>query len=206
MKDETAKIIKRYDRVARIYDVLEGSMEMMIPDDTRREIFKGLSGRVLEVGVGTGKNIKFYPTDISITAIDFSSRMLAIAKKKANILNNGVELLLMDAQKMTFNDNTFDYVVSTCVFCSVPDPVAGFKEIRRVLKPGGKAILIEHVRSEHKLVGLLMDIMNPLTVNLYGANINRRTEANIVVAGLNNLEVSNLWRNIVKKLVITNIK
>ena len=206
MEDITTKIINRYDRVAKIYDLVEGSMDMMISEDNRREIFEVMTGSVLEVGVGTGKNIKHYPANVDITAIDFSSKMLAKAKEKVEKLNKKVELLLMDAQHMSFNDNTYDYVVTTCVFCSVPDPIKGFKEIRRVLKPGGKAIFIEHVRSEHKLLGLLMDIMNPITVNLYGANINRRTEANIEAAGFNCLEVTDLWGNIVKKIVIINIK
>ncbi|MBS4041395.1 MAG: class I SAM-dependent methyltransferase [Flavobacteriales bacterium] len=206
MKDSTTKIIRRYDRIARFYDLVEGSMEMMIPEDKRREVFEGLAGNLLEIGVGTGKNIKLYPANLCVTAIDFSSKMLAKARDKAGILNKNVELLLMDAQQMSFNDNTFDYVVATCVFCSVPDPIKGFKEIRRVLKPGGKAIFIEHVRSEQRLLGLLMDIMNPLTVNLYGANINRRTEANILEAGFDSLEVTNLWKDIVKKIVITNKK
>lgn len=206
MDDKTLKIIRRYDRIARLYDLLENSMEMMIPHQQRQDIFQNLSGRVLEIGVGTGKNIAYYPEGVDMTAMDFSSKMLGIAREKATKLKKSVELLLMDAQQMSFADNTFDYVIATCVFCSVPDPVKGFMEVRRVLKPGGKVILIEHVRSENKVLGTLMDIMNPLTVNLYGANINRLTEVNIRAAGFGNVEVTNLWRGIVKKIVITNIK
>lgn len=80
---------------------------------------------------------------------------------------------------MDFADDTFDMVFTTCVFCSVPDPVKGLLEIRRVCKPNGKIIMIEHVRSEKKALGLVMDIFNPIIVNLYGANINRRTVDNV---------------------------
>lgn len=94
----------------------------------------------------------------------------------------------------------------TCVFCSVPDPVKGLKEIRRVCKPNGKIIMIEHVRSEKKLLGLVMDIFNPLTVNLYGANINGHTVENVKKAGFTKVNVTNLIGDIIKKIIINNEK
>lgn len=206
MEVKTLKIIRRYDRVAKVYDIFDCAMDMMIPEDKRKGLFENVSGCVIEIGVGTGKNIQYYPEEAEMTAIDFSSKMLNKARAKSIKLDKKVELLLMDAQRMGFQDNTFDYVIATCVFCSVPYPIKGFMEIKRILKPGGKVILIEHVRSENKLLGILMDIMNPIAVNLYGANINRLTEENIRAAGLNNIEVTNLWKDIVKKIVITNIK
>lgn len=206
MLNKTQKIIGRYDRVAKVYDIFDNAMDMMIPEERRKELFEDLSGKVLEIGVGTGKNIKYYPETVEMTAIDFSSKMLNKAKVKSAKLNKKVNLILMDAQQMDFQDNTFDYIIATCVFCSVPDPIKGFLEMKRVLKPGGKIILIEHVISENKLLGILMNIMNPITVYIYGANINRLTEANIKAAGLDNIKVTNLWRDIVKKFVITNIK
>lgn len=203
---ETDKIRKRYNRVAKVYDLLERPMEKMALGKWRKSVFEELTGKVLEIGVGTGKNIEYYHDGIEVTAIDFSRGMLNKARKRSNILKKEVELLEMDAQRMDFLDNTFDYVVATCVFCSVPDPIKGFKEVRRVLKSGGKVVLIEHVRSEKKLLGLLMDLMNPITVNIYGANINRRTEENIKLAGFLNLKVTDLWNNIVKRIEITNVK
>lgn len=110
-----------------------------------------------------------------------------------------VYVVQMDAQKMNFSDNTFDMVFTSCVFCSVPDPVKGLKEIRRVCKPNGKIIMIEHVRSERKVLGLIMDVFNPLTVNLWGANINRPTVENIRKAGFLETEVINLAGDIIKK-------
>lgn len=120
--------------------------------------------------------------------------------------NSNLTLKQMDAQAMDFKDNTFDTIFTTCVFCSVPDPVMGLMEIRRVCKPNGKIILLEHVRSEKKILGLLMDILNPAVVNLYGANIKRRTVENTQLAGFKNVEVTDLFGDIVKKIVITNIK
>ncbi|MDK2800898.1 MAG: hypothetical protein PWQ70_2517 [Clostridiales bacterium] len=206
MDIRTETIRKRYDRVAGIYDLLEQHMENKGMAEWRKAIVKELSGKVLEVGVGTGKNILYYPEGIEITGIDFSDKMLAKARKRAQELNKNVRLLQMDAQNMKFEDNTFDTVFASCVFCSVPDPIKGLKEIRRVCKNNGKVILLEHVRSEKKVLGILMDLFNPLVVGTYGANINRRTIENVTKAGFSNIEVTDLWLDIVKKIIIKNVK
>lgn len=204
--NNTKKIMKRYNRIASIYDILEKPMENMAVGKLREEIFKEVSGKVLEVGVGTGKNIEFYPENAEVTAIDFSEKMLNKARRKASILNRNVELLVMDAEDMKFNDNTFDYIITTCVFCSIPDPIKGFSEVKRVLKPSGKMIMIEHVRSEGKILGLVMDLMNPAVVSLMGANINRNTHLNAQKSGFENIKVTKLWKDIVIKIEIQNGK
>jgi ubiquinone/menaquinone biosynthesis C-methylase UbiE len=116
--------------------------------------------------------------------------MLARAKQRAERLHAAVDLTLMDAQHLEFPDATFDAVVSTCVFCSVPDPVAGLREAWRVLKPAGKLLLLEHGRSDNAMLGTVMDLVNPLMVRMSGANINRRTMENIRGAGVQNFDVS----------------
>ncbi len=199
-------IRKRYDRASLFYDIMEAPMEMMAFEEWRIQLMSELKGKVLEVGVGTGKNIAFYPDGLDITAIDFSEKMLAKAKIKAMQNNKKVNLLQMDAQKMDFPGNCFDMVFTTCVFCSVPDPIKGLGEIRRVCKPDGKIIMIEHVRSEKAVLGLIMDVLNPLVVNMHGANINRRTVESIRMAGFAEIKVTNLWSDIVKKIEIVNIK
>lgn len=181
-------------------------MEMISLKKWRIEVMKDLSGKVLEVGVGTGKNIEYYPDDIDITAIDFSEKILERAREKTKLFNKKVNLIQMDAQDLEFPDNTFDVVFTTCVFCSVPDPIKGLMEIRRVCKPDCKIIMIEHVRSERKVLGLIMDVLNPIVVNVYGANINRRTVENIYKSGYTNVKVTNLSGDIVKKIVIHNEK
>lgn len=204
--NNTEKIKKRYNRAAKFYDIVENPMEMMALKKWRIEIMKELKGKVLEVGVGTGKNIEYYPVNIDITAIDFSEKMLKKAYEKAVKLNKKVKLVIMDAQNMDFPDNTFDVIFTTCVFCSVSDPIIGLKEMRRVCKPTGKIIMIEHVRSEKKVLGIIMDILNPIVVNIYGANINRKTVDNINSAGFINVTATNLYSDIVKKIEIVNIK
>src|SRR5699024_12430162 len=90
-----------------------------------------------------------------------------------------VVLKEMDIQHMDFPDNTFDAVVSTCAFCSVPNPVKGFQEIRRVVKPDGKIVMLEDIRSDNGLAGKMLDLINPLTVRFLGSNVNRYTINNI---------------------------
>lgn len=107
-------------------------MEIMTLKKWRTEVMKELQGDVLEVGVGTVKNIQYYPDNINVTAIDFSEKMLSKAREKAEKFNKKVKMMQMDAQNMMFSDNSFDCVFTTCVFCSVPDPVKGLNEIKQV--------------------------------------------------------------------------
>lgn len=177
-------------------------MDKMMKESWRKNILKHVQGNVLEVGIGTGANLTLYPKGIHLTGIDFSPGMLKHARKKAASLAFPVELIEMDAQQMTFLDHTFDYVVATCVYCSVPDPIAGLKEMRRVCKRDGKILLLEHMRSENEVVGKMMDVLNPLTVKMWGANINRKTLENIKQAGLVIEENEALFSTIVRSLTL----
>lgn len=206
MDDRTELIRKKYNRFARFYDLAEGMMESRRMTNWRRELWEGARGDVLEVGVGTGRNMRFYPPGARVTAIDFSPRMLERARRRAGDAGINVDLRLMDAQRMEFPDDSFDTVIATCVFCSVPDPVQGLREIRRVCRPDGRVFLLEHMRSEYPVIGGLMDVFNPVSVGLLGVNINRRTLVNIEAAGLQIVEVRNLVADIVKKIIASPAK
>ena len=205
MRNETEKIKKRYNRMSAVFDLMEKPMEGFSAK-WRQEIIGEVFGTVLEVGVGTGRNIPYYPETINLVAIDFSKKMLAKAREKYAGSPRNVTFIEMDAQDMDFADNSFDCVLTTCVFCSVPIPVQGMREIRRVCKPGGKIVMLEHVRSSHKVVGPLMDVINPLPLYLYGANINRDTVGNLRQAGFGDIQVTDLWGDIFKKIIIVNDK
>jgi ubiquinone/menaquinone biosynthesis C-methylase UbiE len=157
---------------------------------------------VLEVGVGTGRNLEFYPKGMYVTAIDLAPGMLDRARKRAQQLEVQVDLRLMDAQKLEFPDAIFDTVVGTCVFCSIPDVMLGLSEVKRVTKPGGQVLLLQHVRSESPLFGRLMDLLNPLVVRMMGSNINRRTVEDVRKAGLSIERVKNLGMGDVFKLIV----
>ncbi|KOH43721.1 class I SAM-dependent methyltransferase [Sunxiuqinia dokdonensis] len=202
----TNKIKKRYNRIAGVYDILDQPMEMGF-HKWRKKMLREAFGKTLEVGIGTGRNLPFYLEDVELTGIDFSEKMIEKAQSKNNRPEK-TELLEMDAENMFFDDNTFDTVVTSCVFCSVPDPVQGLKEIRRVCKNGGKILMLEHVRSHKKAVGPLMDAFNFIPLNIYGANINRETYDNLLKAGFEpkNIRGENVWLDIVKLIRITNNK
>ncbi len=202
----TNKIKKRYNRIAKVYDILDQPMEAGF-SEWRKKMLHETTGKILEVGIGTGKNLPLYPKDVELTGIDFSEKMIERARNKINHPAK-TQLLEMDAENMFFDDNTFDTVVTSCVFCSVPDPVQGLKEIRRVCKNGGKILMLEHMRSHKKVVGLLMDAFNFIPLHIYGANINRETVDNLLKAGFKpqNIQVENLWLDIVKLIRINNKK
>ncbi|MBK9099471.1 MAG: methyltransferase domain-containing protein [bacterium] len=202
---KTEKIKHRYNRISNLFDLVEKPMENMFSKH-RKEMLTNANGKVLEVGAGTGKNFKYYPDNVEVTAIDFSPKMVKIASSKAAVQKNIKNVLEMDVEHMTFKDNTFDTVVTSCVFCSVPHPVQGLKEIRRVCKKGGKILMLEHVKSNKPVIAPLMDILNPIPLHIYGANINRDTIKYLRKAGFESMSVKNLWLDILKLIIITNNK
>ncbi len=201
-KERTHKIRTRYDRISRYYDFMESPLEKLLFSQWRRRVFDVLDGdNILEVGVGTGKNFDFYPVGKSITGIDFSKGMLRRARRKAQSQGVKADLVDMDVQDLQYDDQSFDTIVATFVFCSVLDPIKGLEEIRRVCKKGGKAVLLEHVKPATTLLGRIFDLLNPICVKLIGANVNRDTVSNVKRAGLNVLEEKNLFRDVVKFVV-----
>ena len=179
----TAAVKRRYDRFAHLYDFIEhrsGRFRIW-----REVLWSKVSGRrILEIGVGTGGNFAYYPAGIELAGFDVSEKMLAKALEKAKGTAVEGRLLLMDAQNLGFADHTFDTVVASLVFCTVPDPVKGLKEIARVVKPNGKVVLLEHVLSSNLYLGLMMQAVNPFTRRIFGENFNRKTVENVARSGL----------------------
>lgn len=179
MDQKTIVVKNRYNRIAKFYDPLHRMMEKGLMRKWRREIWRDARGAVLEVGVGTGNNIPYYPEKTKVMAIDFSEKMLEKARGKAVLSDKKVDFRLMDVQNLEFPDESFDTIITTCVFCSVPDPIQGLRELKRVCKKAGQIIMLEHVRSQKPFLGFLMDLHNPMMVRLTGANINRNTVENL---------------------------
>ena len=190
---------RRYNRIAPIYDIMEGLVETSRYSKWREMQWSKVEGsKILEVGVGTGKNLPYYPKDVEVTAVDFSAQMLSRAREKAENLRVKIYLRQMDAQNLKFEDNTFDSIVASFVFCSVPDPVQGLMEVERVCKPGGKVLLLEHMLSANRVLAWLMNLVNPVVVHTIGANINRQTVENVIKGGLRVEQVTDLAAGIFK--------
>ena len=195
---------KKYDRFSKIYDLFESPMEMRAFSKYRKKALSLAKGKVLEIGIGTGKNLPYYPGGVEVIGIDFSQGMLEKAEKRKKKLGlDNVELLYMDAQNMEFDDNTFDTVVSTFVFCTVPDPIKGLKEAYRVLKPGGTAIFLEHMKSNSRLLNIPFYLMEPFIKTLLGTSMLRETQKNIEKAGFKIEKVENLFFDIVRLIIAT---
>ena len=144
------------------------------------------SGNVLEVGIGSGLNIPFYRPDVqALYGIDPSRELLKMARKRGAAARFPVELLEVSGERLPMEDETFDTVVTTWTLCTIPDPLAALNEIRRVLKPEGRVIFIEHGRSPDAPVLQWQNRLNPLWRRLAGGcNLNREIDALIRAAGL----------------------
>jgi demethylmenaquinone methyltransferase/2-methoxy-6-polyprenyl-1,4-benzoquinol methylase len=171
---------RRYDWYSRIYDKFEQPMEQMVFKDLRSPIIGALHGRILEVGVGTGKNIPFYQPRTQVTGIDISPKMLINATQKISSFHGDrIDLKLMNVEELSFKDETFDIVLCTFVLCSVPNPIQAVQEMLRVLKPRGRLVLLEHVLSKVSLIAFLQKLVNPFIRGVFGYNIDRDTVGNV---------------------------
>ena len=193
-------VVSKYNRISMVYGIIELPVELLLYGRWREEALSNLSGKVLEVGVGTGRNLKYYPVGCSVIGIDNSTGMLEKARKKARGMRN-ITLYLMDAEHLEFPDDSFDYVVTTFVLCSVPDPVKALKEMRRVLKPSGELIALEHMRSSNPFIARIVDLNNPIMFFFIWDDMTRNTMGNIEKAGFTIKKAKNLaFQDVFKKI------
>lgn len=161
---ETVRVRQRYEAVADRYDRLIALSEKLLFGDGRAWARAHARGDVLEIAIGTGRNLPHYPDDPRLTGIDLSPAMLAIARRRAEQLGRVVDLRVGDAQALAFPDGRFDTVVATLALCTIPDDRAAVAEAKRVLRPGGRLGLLEHVRSPLRIVRAVQRLLDPLFV------------------------------------------
>jgi ubiquinone/menaquinone biosynthesis C-methylase UbiE len=164
--NETERVIAVYERMASGYDRMIATWERLLFKDGRQWTCSQAVGDVLEIGVGTGRNLEYYPADVRVVGIDLSPAMLAAARDAARQSRRQVDLKLGDAQELSFADESFDTVVVTLSLCAIPDEGRAIREMVRVLKPGGLLIWLEHVRSHIAPVRWLQQLLDPLLVRL----------------------------------------
>jgi len=137
-------------------------IERVLFGDGREWVCSRASGQVLEVAVGTGRNLTFYSQGVRITGIDLSPAMLEITRKRADQLGVDADLREGDAQQLPFADASFDTVVCTLSLCNIPDDRRAIAEMKRVLRPGGRLLLLDHVRSSSKAWLTAQRVLQPL--------------------------------------------
>ena len=187
------------------WDAASGNFDRLSHGDDRRfgvhkrRLFAKVAGRTLLVAAGTGNDFKFFPPGLDIVAIDISPKMLERAALKVAAYPGSIALREMDVCALEFPDDSFDTIATVCTFCSVPRPVAGLRELRRVLKPSGQLLMFEHVRSRIGPLGLFQDLMTPLTRRA-GPDLNRDTVGNVQKAGFRLRRVENAYLDIVRMI------
>jgi ubiquinone/menaquinone biosynthesis C-methylase UbiE len=185
-----------WDHLSRTYDWVTGGDERRF-GPAKSRLFRGMKGNCLMVAAGTGTDFRYLPPGMTITAIDISPAMIELAQTKAKAYRGSLELRVMDVQALDFPDQTFDTVATACTFCSVPDPLRGLRELYRCLKPGGRILMFEHVRSRFGPIAFMQDLMTPLFRRM-GPEMNRDTVANVLRAGFELLREENVYVDVVK--------
>lgn len=193
---------RRYwDQHAGTYDQGMRFVERRILRDTRRWACSQATGRTLEVAVGTGLNLPYYPRGTDLTAIDLSPRMLAIARKRAAELGVEAELNESTATPLAFADESFDTVICTLALCSIPDYTAAVKEMVRVLRPGGRLVLADHVASSIAPLRLLQRGVELWSVRSAGEHFTRRPIRQVYAIGLHINQQERFLAGMIERLV-----
>jgi ubiquinone/menaquinone biosynthesis C-methylase UbiE len=192
-----------YQRIARWYDMLDAPFERKRYRPIRPLLFKGLAGRILDAGVGTGCNIPFYPPGSEMVGIDLSPAMLERARQRRDAEGREVELLEKNVLDTGFEDASFDAVVSTFLFCvlDAEDQLPALKELARVCKPGGEIRLLEYSYSKKPLKRFVMRLWAPWVRFAYGATFDRNTHQYLADAGWEEVENRFLVEDIVRLIV-----
>ena len=173
MEFASRELSAKYDRFALWYDYVEGVLDFLGVRRLRQGVFSEASGKVLEVAVGTGKNLCYYRSDCQIIAVDLSREMLKVARERAAKLNIKVHFSLADAEALPFSDHCFDTVASSLSTCTFPNPAGALQEMARVCKPSGQILLLEHGRSDRGWLGRWQDRHADKFAKPFGCHWNR---------------------------------
>jgi ubiquinone/menaquinone biosynthesis C-methylase UbiE len=170
---ETERVRRIQDKEAPRYDRQISFFERVLFGGGREWVCSQAEGDVLELAAGTARNLEHYPPGVKITAVELSPEMLAIGRKRADDLGREAELRIGDVEDLEFPDESFDTVVCTLGLCTIPDPRKAINEAHRVLRPGGKLILLEHVRSPSLPVRTIERALEPLSVRFQADHLTR---------------------------------
>jgi ubiquinone/menaquinone biosynthesis C-methylase UbiE len=178
--------LARYQRIAPFYDLLDLPFERRRYSALRPLLFENLGGKLLDAGVGTGRNCAYYPPGADVSGIDNSAAMLARARRRCPTVAAAGHLHQMDVTALQFPNESFDSAVASFLFCVLPDDqqAPALRELGRVVKPGGIIRLLEYVRPTGRLRRFVSRLWQPWIAWAYGASFDRNTEKHVVTAGL----------------------
>jgi ubiquinone/menaquinone biosynthesis C-methylase UbiE len=161
---ETERVRSVQDKTAPRYDRQMNFFDRVLFTDGREWACSQATGGVLEIAVGTGRNLEHYPPGTALTGIELSEQMLSIARQRGAELEIDADLRQGDAQALDFPDQSFDTVIITLALCTIPDDRAAVREAFRVLRPGGRLVFFEHVRSPRLPVRAIQRLLEPMSV------------------------------------------
>ena len=179
----TEKSRRVWDKHSRTYDKSMAFWERRVFEGDRDWVCAQAAGDVLEVAVGSGRNFSFYPDGVALSGFDLSPAMVELARARAEELGLEADLQVADATRLPYGDASFDTVICTYSLCAIPDPAAATHEMFRVLRPGGTAVLSEHVRSANPLVLAAQGIVSAVTVPLMNEHFLRQPDKMLEAAG-----------------------
>jgi ubiquinone/menaquinone biosynthesis C-methylase UbiE len=193
-----------YQRIAPFYDLLDLPFEYGRYRHIRPHLFRGLSGRILDAGVGTGRNIAYYPADAEVVGIDLSYHMIARADRRADALGRKIELHQMDVTRLAFPDSSYDAAVASFLFCVLPHELQApaLREIERVLEPGGTLRILEYVRPTGAYRAFVARLWEPWMAWAYGAGFDRRTEDHLAETGFEVVESRFVVPDLIKLITL----
>jgi ubiquinone/menaquinone biosynthesis C-methylase UbiE len=198
---ETERVREIFDASAAQYDKGMAFNEKFFFGDGRAWACSQARGQVLEIAIGTGLNLPFYPANVEITGIEISPAMLEIARRRSRSLGRQVKLLVGDAQALPFPDQHFDTVICTIALCSIPDERQAVAEVWRVLRPGGHFVALEHVRSPNIIIRGLERLLESYTVRTQGDHLLREPAETVQAVGFSIEYLKRQKLGIVERLI-----
>jgi ubiquinone/menaquinone biosynthesis C-methylase UbiE len=199
--NETQRIRELYEKEAPRYDRTMKFFDRVLFKDARSWVCSKAEGETLEIAVGTAMNLPHYPSAIQLTGIELSPAMLTLAQQRAAELDREVDFQVGDATALQFDDHSFDTVVCTFALCTIPDDAAAVAEVRRVLRPGGRFLLAEHVRSPKRFIRRVQQLIDPLSVRFQGDHVAREPLEQLQAQGFEVEQLERYGLGIVERAV-----